>query len=210
VAFVQGTAPERKVELAVPSRKVQIARKTRETDITLTLDPDGAVAGVIRTGLPFLDHLLTSMSFHGRLGLVVEGSGDLEVDAHHMVEDTGLVLGQAFSDVLEKTGHVTRFGHAVIPMDEALAEVTIDVCGRPTLSWHPSFPQSMAGTFDLSLLREFFTALAAQARISLHIEIRRGENSHHMAEAAFKALGKALQQAYGASSQEMSSKGRIG
>jgi imidazoleglycerol-phosphate dehydratase len=198
------------VEPAVPSRKVQIARKTRETDITLTLDPDAAVAGVIRTGLPFLDHLLTSMSFHGRLGLVVEGSGDLEVDAHHMVEDTGLVLGQALSNVLEKTGHVTRFGHAVIPMDEALAEVTIDVCGRPTLSWHADFPQPMAGTFDLSLLREFFTALAAQARISLHIDVRRGENSHHMAEAAFKALGKALQQAYGASSQEMSSKGRIG
>jgi imidazoleglycerol-phosphate dehydratase len=194
----------------VPSRKVQIARKTRETDITLTLDPDGAVAGVIRTGLPFLDHLLTAMSFHGRLGLVVEGSGDLEVDAHHMVEDTGLVLGQALADILEKTGHVARFGHAVIPMDEALAEVTIDVCGRPTLSWQPAFPQPMAGTFDLSLLREFFTALAAQARICLHIEIRRGENSHHMAEASFKALGKALQQAYAASSQEMSSKGRIG
>jgi len=194
----------------VPSRKVQIARKTRETDITLTLDPDAAVAGAIRTGLPFLDHLLTSMSFHGRLGLVVEGSGDLEVDAHHMVEDTGLALGQAFFDLLQRTGHVTRFGHAVIPMDEALAEVTIDVCGRPTLSWHAAFPQPMAGTFDLSLLREFFTALAAQARISLHIEIRRGENSHHMAEAAFKALGKALQEAYGASSEEMSSKGRIG
>ena len=194
----------------MPSRKVQISRTTRETDITLTLDPDTAVAGMIRTGLPFLDHLLTAMSFHGRLGLAVEGKGDLEVDAHHLVEDTGLVLGQAFSDVLEKTGHVTRFGHAVIPMDEALAEVTIDVCGRPTLSWHAAFPQPFAGTFDLSLLREFFTALATQARISLHIEIRRGENSHHMAEAAFKALGKGLQQAYGASSQEMSSKGRIG
>ena len=194
----------------MPSRKVQIARKTRETDITLALDPDAAVAGGIRTGLPFLDHLLTSMSFHGRLGLAVEGSGDLDVDAHHMVEDTGLVLGQAFSELLQKTGHVTRFGHAVIPMDEALAEVKIDVCGRPTLSWHADFPQPVAGTFDLSLLREFFTALAAQARISLHIDIRRGENSHHMAEAAFKALGKALQQAYGGSSQEMSSKGRIG
>jgi len=194
----------------VSSRKVQVARKTRETDITLTLDPDAPAAGRISTGLPFLDHLLTSMSFHGRLGITLEGTGDLDVDAHHMVEDTGLVLGQAFADVLVKTGHVTRFGHAVIPMDEALAEVTIDVCGRPTLHWHALFPQPMAGTFDLSLLREFFTALAAQARISLHVEIRRGENSHHMAEAAFKALGKALQQAYGASSQEMSSKGRIG
>lgn len=192
------------------SRKVQVARKTRETDITLTLDPDSPVAGAIRTGLPFLDHLLTSMSFHGGLGLVLEGRGDLEVDAHHMVEDTGLMLGQAFAGVLEKTGHVTRFGHAVIPMDEALAEVTVDVCGRSTLFWHPLFPQPLAGSFDLSLLREFFTALAAQARISLHVEVRRGENSHHMAEAAFKALGKALQQAYAPSSREMSSKGRIG
>lgn len=192
------------------SRKVQVARKTRETDITLTLDPDAPVAGGIRTGLPFLDHLLLSMSFHGRLGLAVEGKGDLEVDAHHMVEDTGLVLGEGFAGVLEKTGQVERFGHAVIPMDEALAEVTIDICGRPTLSWHARFPQQFAGSFDLSLLREFFTAFAAQARLSLHVEIRRGMNSHHMAEAAFKALGMALQQAYAASTREMSSKGRIG
>jgi imidazoleglycerol-phosphate dehydratase len=189
---------------------VQVARKTRETDITLTLDPDAAVAGAIRTGLPFLDHLLTSMSFHGGLGLALEGSGDLEVDAHHMVEDTGIVLGQAFAAVLEKSGQVTRFGHAVIPMDEALAEATVDVCGRSTLFWHALFPQPQAGTFDLSLLREFFTALAAQACISLHVEVRRGENSHHMAEAGFKALGKALQQAYAPSSREMSSKGQIG
>jgi imidazoleglycerol-phosphate dehydratase len=194
----------------VASRKVQVARKTRETDITLTLDPDAPVAGAIRTGLPFLDHLLTSMSFHGGLGLVLEGSGDLDVDAHHMVEDTGLVLGQALAGVLEKTGQVSRFGHSVIPMDEALAEVTVDVCGRSSLFWHALFPQPRAGTFDLSLLREFFTALAGQARISLHVEVRRGENSHHMAEAAFKALGKALQQAYAPGSREMSSKGRIG
>jgi len=194
----------------VTSRKVEIARKTRETDISLALDPDAAVAGGIRTGLPFFDHLLTSMSFHGALGLAVTASGDLEVDPHHLVEDLGLVLGQAFAGVLEKTGKVARFGHAVIPMDEALAEVTIDVCGRPTLSLLASFPQPLAGAFDLSLLREFFTALASQARISLHVEVRRGQNSHHMAEAVFKALGRALQEAFAASGQEMSSKGRIG
>ena len=201
----------------VTSRKVEIARKTRETDISLALDPDAADdteyrvgAGGIRTGLPFFDHLLTSMSFHGALGLAVTARGDLEVDPHHLVEDTGLVLGQAFAGVLEKTGKVARFGHAVIPMDEALAEVTVDVCGRPTLSLHASFPQPLAGTFDLSLLREFLTALASQARISLHVEVRRGDNSHHMAEAAFKALGRALREAFAASGQEMSSKGRIG
>jgi imidazoleglycerol-phosphate dehydratase len=197
-------------EQKAASRKTEVVRTTRETDISLTLDPDAAVAGGITTGLPFFDHLLTSMSFHGRLGLKIAAQGDIDVDPHHLVEDTGLVLGQALAAVLEKTGKVARFAHAVIPMDEALAEVTIDVCGRATLSLHASFPQPRAGTFDLSLLREFFTALAGQARIALHVEIRRGENSHHMAEAAFKALGKALRIAYAADTQEMSSKGRIG
>jgi len=150
------------------------------------------------------------MSFHGRFLLSVEGRGDIEVDPHHLVEDVGLVLGRAFSQVLEKAGPVARFGHAVVPMDEALSEVTIDVCGRPTLSLHASFPQSSAGTFDVSLLREFFAGLSSEARISLHIDVRRGENSHHMAESAFKALGKALKQAYSPEAQEMSSKGRIG
>jgi imidazoleglycerol-phosphate dehydratase len=197
-------------EQKVPSRKSEITRKTRETDISLTLDPDAAVAGGITTGLPFFDHLLTSMSFHGRLGLRIAAKGDIDVDPHHLVEDTGLVLGQGLAGVLGKTGAVARFGHAVIPMDEALAEVTIDVCGRATLSLQASFPQPYAGTFDISLLREFFAALADQARISLHVEIRRGENSHHMAEAAFKALGRALSEAYAAGGQEMSTKGRIG
>jgi imidazoleglycerol-phosphate dehydratase len=192
------------------TRRTQISRKTAETDITLTLDPDAAVPGGIRTGVPFFDHLLLSMSFHGRLGLAVDAKGDLEVDPHHLVEDVGLVLGQAFAGVMEKTGHLARFGHAVIPMDEALAEASVDVCGRPTLSWIAAFPHPYAGAFDLSLLREFLTGFAAQARLSLHLEVRRGENSHHMAEAAFKALGKALQAAYAPSPLEMSSKGRIG
>jgi imidazoleglycerol-phosphate dehydratase len=198
------------VDRKVTSRKVQITRTTRETDVTLVLDPDGALEGGISTGLPFFDHLLTSMAFHGPLGLSVAAKGDIAVDPHHLVEDAGLVLGQAFSGLLEKGGAVRRFGHAVIPMDEALAEVAIDVCGRPTLSLHAAFPQAYAGTFDLSLLREFFMALASQARISLHIELRRGENSHHMAEAGFKALGRALNLAYAPGGREMSSKGRIG
>ncbi len=190
------------------SRKVTISRQTRETQIALTLDPDVTAEPAVRTGLPFFDHLLSSMSFHGRFTLAVEGTGDLDVDPHHLVEDVGLVLGQAFSGVLDK-GPVARFSHAVVPMDEALAEVTIDVCGRPTLVLNASFPQAVAGTFDLSLLREFFNGLASQARISLHVDVRRGENSHHMAEAAFKALGRALAHAYAAGGQ-MSTKGRIG
>jgi imidazoleglycerol-phosphate dehydratase len=194
----------------VASRRIEIKRATRETDISLVLDPEGLRGGSIQTGMPFFDHLLSSMAFHGRLGLTLAAKGDLDVDPHHLVEDTGLVLGQALSGLLDRTGSVVRFGHAVIPMDEALAEVVIDVCGRPTLSWQARFPQGWAGSFDLSLLKEFFNALAAQARVSLHVEVRRGENSHHMAEAAFKALGRALSQAYAPSGEEMSSKGRIG
>ncbi|MGO9309678.1 MAG: imidazoleglycerol-phosphate dehydratase HisB [Spirochaetia bacterium] len=192
------------------SRKVKTERKTRETEISLTLDPDVAAEPAVRTGIPFFDHMLISMSFHGRFSLSVEGRGDLDVDPHHLVEDVGLVLGQAFFTVLEASGSVARFGHAVVAMDEALSEVTIDVCGRPTLSLHAAFPQPAVGTFDLSLLREFFAGLASQARISLHVDLRRGENSHHMAESAFKALGRALKQAYAPGGQEMSSKGRIG
>ena len=192
------------------SRLVQLSRATHETQISLTLDPDAAVEGGIDTGIAFFDHMLTAMSFHGRLGLSVAAKGDIAVDPHHLVEDVGLVLGQAFAEVLVKTGATARFGHAVIPMDEALAEVVIDVCGRPTLSLHAVFTHLWAGTFDLSLLREFFVALASSARISLHIEVRRGENGHHMAEAAFKALGRALAAAYARDDRAMSSKGRIG
>jgi imidazoleglycerol-phosphate dehydratase len=193
----------------VASRKIEITRTTRETDITLGLDPDAPLDGGIATGVPFLDHLLTAMSFHGRLGLSVSARGDLDVDPHHLVEDVGLVLGQALAGVLEK-GPVARFGHAVIPMDEALSEVAIDVCGRPTLCLLARFPQPRAGSFDLSLVRECLAGLAAQARISLHVECRRGENGHHMAESAFKALGRALHEAYAPVGGEMSSKGRIG
>lgn len=192
-------------------RKVTIERTTRETDISVTLDPDTAAEPSVRTGVPFLDHLLSSMSFHGRFSLAVKGKGDLDVDPHHLVEDVGLVLGQAFSAVQEKSGGaVCRFGHAVVPMDEALSEVTIDVCGRPTLVLNAEFPQPRAGTFDLFLLREFFSGFASQARISLHVDVRRGENAHHMAECAFKALGRVLKQAYAPGAAEMSTKGRIG
>ena len=194
----------------VISRKVHIARKTRETDVVLTLDPDAPGGGQVRTGLPFFDHLLSSMAFHGRFHLEIDAKGDLEVDPHHLVEDTGLVLGQALCEVLAKTQQVKRFAHTVIPMDEALAEVTIDVCGRSTLVWRVRLPQKRAGAFDLWLLREFFDGLVSQARISLHVEVRRGRNSHHMVEAVFKALGKSLRESYAPAEGEMSSKGRIG
>ncbi len=164
----------------------------------------------IQTGIGFFDHLLVSMAFHGRFALSLKGQGELHVDAHHLVEDVGLVFGQALSGVFAKTTQIERFGHAVIPMDEALAEVVVDVCGRPTLSYDARYPQDRVGDFDMALLREFFLALAHQAGMSLHLVLRAGENSHHMAEALFKALGKAIAEAYRPSGAGMSSKGRIG
>ncbi len=190
-------------------RASEVQRITNETELFLTLDLDRAEPIGIDTGLAFFNHLLTSMAFHGHFSLTIKGKGDLAVDGHHMVEDTGLVLGQALAGVLSKSG-VERFGHAAIPMDEALAEVNIDVCGRPTLAYSLRFPQERVGDFDTALIREFMAGLAMQAGICLHAESRRGENSHHIAEALFKALGRAISQAYRPSGKEMSSKGRTG
>jgi imidazoleglycerol-phosphate dehydratase len=190
-------------------RRIETSRKTKETDVTVVLDLSQPGDVRVDTGLPFLDHLLTSMAFHGGFALSVTARGDVEVDAHHLVEDTGLVIGNAFADILLRCQPVARFGHAVIPMDEALAEVAVDVCGRPTLGYRPRFPQARAGSFDLWLLREFFVAFANQARISIHVDTRGAENSHHAAEAVFKALGKALAQAYGPG-RAMSTKGGLG
>jgi imidazoleglycerol-phosphate dehydratase len=194
---------------AATPRRIETSRKTKETDVTVGLDLSGPGEIRVETGLPFFDHLLTSMAFHGGFGMSVTAHGDVEVDAHHLVEDTGLVLGTALADILQRCQPVARFGHAVIPMDEALAEVAVDVCGRPTLGYRPRFPQARAGSFDLWLLREFFLALANQARISIHVDTRGAENSHHAAEAVFKALGKALAQAYGPG-RAMSTKGSLG
>jgi imidazoleglycerol-phosphate dehydratase len=194
---------------AANPRRIETSRKTKETDVSVVLDLSGPGDIRVDTGLPFFDHLLTSMAFHGGFGLSVTARGDVEVDAHHLVEDTGLVIGNALADILQRCQPVARFGHAVIPMDEALAEVAVDVCGRPTLGYRPRFPQARAGSFDLWLLREFFLALSNQARISIHVDTRGAENSHHAAEAVFKALGKAIAQAYGPG-RAMSTKGGLG
>ena len=193
------------------ARTVELERKTKETEIRLSLDIDGGPRS-IATGVPFFDHLLTAMSFHGAFSLELRASGDLGVDAHHLVEDVGLVLGSALQETVSRHGAVARFGHSVIPMDEALAEVSIDVCGRPTAALELRFPQPMVGSFDVALLREFLVALASRAGMSLHVTLRRGENSHHMAEAAFKALGKAVAQAYRrveGPTERMSTKGAV-
>ena len=192
-------------------RKAEYSRKTSETDVRvgLVLEAGPGVPSSVDTGVPFFDHLLRSLAFHGRLGLSIRARGDLEVDEHHLVEDTGLALGEVFARLLEQ-GPVERFGHAVAPMDEALAEVAVDVCGRPTLVFSGEFPQARIGSFEAALLREFLTALAARARIALHASLRYGANSHHLAEALFKALGLALRRAYAPAAGLMSTKGTIG
>ena len=195
------------------SRRAEIERNTRETQIQVVVDMlpsriDDA-SGAIRTGIPFFDHMLMAMSFHGGFTLSVQAAGDLDVDPHHLVEDTGIVIGTCLESIFRETGSVNRFGHAVVPMDESLAEATVDVCGRPTLAYRADLPQQHAGAFGLWLLREFFSGLAMGARIALHLECRYGENAHHMVEALFKALGKAIEQAYRPVDAGMSTKGVI-
>jgi len=191
---------------------VSLSRTTKETRIELELRMESGRPVKIGTGVPFFDHMLTAMAFHGGFGLTVNARGDIDVDYHHLVEDTGLVLGDAFHRILENRGSVARFGHSVIPMDDALSEAVIDVCERPCLVYHADYPQSVAGTFPLDLLKEFFQAFANRARVNLHLICRHGENSHHMAEALFKALGKALNAAYApreGNREEMSTKGAL-
>lgn len=192
------------------SRSAAVTRTTRETDITISIDLDRGAEPEVQTGLPFFDHVLCSLGHHGGFALKVSATGDTDVDPHHLVEDTGLVLGACLDKVFREGGAVARFGHAVIPMDEALSEATIDVCGRPTLHYSAEYPQDYSGDFPMWLFREFFTGLAQSARIALHLTCRYGENAHHMVEALFKALGKALAMAYAPGGEAgMSTKGVI-
>jgi imidazoleglycerol phosphate dehydratase HisB len=196
----------------VKARKAALKRTTKETDIALSLALDQPDPVDIDTGVPFFDHMLTAMSFHGGFSLHVRAAGDLSVDAHHLVEDLGIVLGDALLEAAGPDPAIKRFGHAVVPMDEALAETVIDVCGRSTCVFRAVFPQFLIGTFDPSLIREFFQALSQRAKISLHATVREGENSHHMAEALFKSLGLALGAAYAPASgprRTVSTKGTL-
>lgn len=190
---------------------ISVARKTKETDISLSVGIDAARRIDIRTPLPFFNHMLTAMAFHGGFSLSLEADGDVDVDAHHLVEDIGLVLGDAFNKLGAENTPLCRYGFSVIPMDDALSETVIDVSGRPYLVFNADFPQPFSGTFDMSLLREFFIAFSNKAQITLHCNCRYGLNSHHMAEALFKSFGKALKQAYTSSSDGsvLSTKGVI-
>jgi imidazoleglycerol-phosphate dehydratase len=173
-------------------RRVTLHRTTRETDVQVSLDLDGSGASEIATGIGFFDHMLTALAAHARLDLKVTCRGDLHVDAHHSVEDVGIVLGNALALALGDKQGLVRFGHAYTPLDEALGRAVIDLSGRPYLVFEASFPARMIGALPTELIEEFFRAFAVHGRLCLHLETLRGRNSHHIAEALFKAFAKAV------------------
>lgn len=177
------------------TRTAAIARATTETDIEISLDLDGVGAADVETGIGFFDHMLEAFARHSLIDLAVRAQGDLHVDGHHTVEDTGIVLGQAILRALGDKRGVRRFGSLALPMDEALVLAAVDVSGRGQLHWDVAVPPVMIGAFDASLAKEFFIALAANAGITLHVRSLAGENAHHVVEASFKAVARALRQA---------------
>jgi imidazoleglycerol-phosphate dehydratase len=179
------------------SRTSQIHRTTGETDVQLTLALDGSGEGARETGVGFFDHLLDALARHSGLDLDVLAQGDLETGPHHTVEDTGIVLGQAIDEALGDRAGIRRFGHAVLPMDEARATCAIDLSGRPFTSFEASFPAERVGDFDTDLAEEFFRAVANGAKLTLHLRVEAGTNTHHMVEVTFKAFARALRQAVG-------------
>jgi imidazoleglycerol-phosphate dehydratase len=179
----------------MPLRKASIERKTRETEIRLSLDLDGEGRSQIKTGIGFLDHMLTALATHARFDLDVRCKGDLHVDAHHTVEDVGIVLGQALVKALGDKRGIVRFGHAYVPLDEALARCVIDLSGRPYLHYAVPFKASTVGTMPTELFEDFFWALADHGRLNIHLETIRGRNAHHIAETLFKSCARALSMA---------------
>ena len=176
-------------------RSASVSRDTQETQITLSVNLDGTGVANLNTGLPFFEHMLTQIARHGVLDLDVQAQGDLEVDAHHTVEDVGIVLGQAITRAVgDKTG-ICRYGHAYVPLDEALSRAVVDFSGRPGLTYNVKYVRSRIGDFDVDLLREFFQALVNHAQITVHLDSLRGNNAHHQAETLFKAFGRALRMA---------------
>jgi imidazoleglycerol-phosphate dehydratase len=177
------------------TRSATIARTTSETDISLTLELDGSGQADIATGIGFLDHMLTALVRHALFDLTVRAKGDLHIDFHHTTEDVGIVLGRALAQALGDKRGIRRFGHAVVPMDEALVEAAIDISGRPYLAWSVAFGPAKIGEIDTELFEEFFRAFAMNALVTLHVTQKAGHNAHHVAEACFKALARALRPA---------------
>lgn len=176
-------------------RTAKVSRKTKETDITVSLDLDGSGKAEIQTGMPFFNHMVEIFGRHGLFDIDLQAKGDIDVDYHHTVEDVGLALGQAFKEGLGDKKGICRFGEASVPLDETLAQVVVDLSGRPYLSYNVKIRPGRVGDFDTDLPHEFFQALANQLGMNLHINLVRGENPHHIIEACFKALARAMERA---------------
>ena len=176
-------------------RTAQVTRNTLETQVTVSLNLDGTGIAKLATGVPFLDHMLDQIARHGLIDLDIQARGDLHIDAHHTVEDAGITLGQAFARALGDKKGIRRYGHAYVPLDEALSRVVIDLSGRPGLEYHVDFTRARIGEFDVDLFLEFFRGFINHAEVTLHIDNLRGINAHHQAETIFKAFGRALRMA---------------
>jgi imidazoleglycerol-phosphate dehydratase len=176
-------------------RKARVERNTAETRIAVEIDLDGTGRAELATGVPFLDHMLDQIARHGMVDLVVRAEGDLHIDAHHTVEDIGITMGQAVRQALGDKQGLTRYGHAYVPLDEALSRVVVDLSGRPGLEFHVPFTRAMIGAFDVDLAHEFFQGFVNHALVTVHVDNLRGRNAHHQAETVFKAFARALRMA---------------
>ncbi|MHB1053793.1 MAG: imidazoleglycerol-phosphate dehydratase HisB [Thiobacillus sp.] len=176
-------------------RTAKVTRNTLETQISVSLNLDGTGISTLATGVPFLDHMLDQIARHGLIDMDIQAKGDLHIDAHHTVEDTGITLGQAFAQALGDKRGIRRYGHAYVPLDEALSRVVIDLSGRPGLEYHVDYTRARIGDFDVDLFLEFFRGFINHAGVTLHIDNLRGINAHHQAETIFKAFGRALRMA---------------
>jgi len=177
------------------ARTAQVVRNTKETQITVNVNLDGSGNARLKTGIPFLEHMLDQIARHGMINLEIDAKGDLHIDAHHTVEDIGITFGQAFAKAAGDKAGIRRYGHAYVPLDEALSRVVIDLSGRPGLEYRVNYPRARVGEFDVDLVHEFFQGFVNHALVTLHIDGISGDNAHHIAETVFKAFGRALRMA---------------
>lgn len=179
----------------MPERVASVTRETKETQITAKVNLDGQGTSKLQTGVPFLEHMLDQVARHGLIDITLEARGDLHIDAHHTVEDIGITLGQAIAKAVGGKQGIRRYGHAYVPLDEALSRVVVDFSGRPGLEYQVEFPRARINDFDVDLFHEFFQGFANHAQVTLHIDCLKGKNAHHVAETVFKAFGRALRAA---------------
>ena len=183
------------IDSPMSARRAQVTRNTKETQISVEVNLDGSGVCTLATGLPFLEHMLEQVARHGLFDLKITAKGDLDIDAHHTVEDIGITLGQAVAKAVGDKAGIRRYGHAYVPLDEALSRVVVDLSGRPGLEYHVKFTRARIGEFDVDLVHEFFQGFVNHAQVTLHVDNLKGTNAHHQAETAFKAFARALRMA---------------